>query len=269
MSHASEHIMACFAFQWVKSASSFECGHGSFSKSWSQACLWAGFCDHQTHISPLKQQNPSKCENQINKKSNSRPMWLCWTEVNHGILLKEVINPSILMFLWFREQLQCGKPPVGCLSVSDFHKPACIVAPRMVLSYFYKTCGSERGQTLTGKHDCTFLWPVSRYISLLPTSCSGGHLATGAQGAALLVFIGEQWKKQGNPGIAWETWWVYEMCVSEHHFSLSHGCFKCVTSALSEIKQCSQSALLCCSPAARLWQKCPAMVQQFGPCHWS
>lgn len=177
----------------MKSASSFEGGHGSFSKPWSQTRLWAGFCDHQTHISPLKWQNPSKCENQINKKSNSNPIYLCWTEVNPGILLKEMIKPSNLIFLWFREQLQCRKPPVGYF-FPGFHKAACVIAPGVVFSFFHKTYGSEGGQALIEKSDCTFLWPVSRYRSLFATSCSWKPLIPGTQHAALLLFTGEQWK---------------------------------------------------------------------------
>jgi len=80
-------------------------------------------------------------------------MCLFQTEVNPGILLKEMIKPRNLMFLWLREQLQCRKPPDGYLFVSGFHKAACIVAPGIVCSYCHKTCGSQGGQVLTGKHD--------------------------------------------------------------------------------------------------------------------
>lgn len=143
-----------------------------------------------------------------------------------------MIKPSNLIFLWFREQLQCRKPPVGYF-FPGFHKAARVIAPGVVLSYFHKTYGSEGGQALIDKSDCTFLWPVSRYISLFATSCSWKPLIPGAQHAALLLFTGEQWKMQGDPGIAWEMRWVYKMGFSEHHFSLSCCCFKQVNSLRS------------------------------------
>lgn len=76
-----------------------------------------------------------------------------------------------------------------------------------MLSYFHQTCGSERGQAVTNGRDCTSLWPVSQYISLL-------HLETRC---LLLLFPGEQWKMQHSLGNVMGV----QMGFSYHHPFLS------------------------------------------------